>query len=202
MIKYWPGQMPDPTRIQPAAMRIDFSRPSAYYFNMRIMDPLQIGELCRRLDVPYRDARYVLERGHLPAGVEVAPGHGHHRQLTASQAAWLALILKLKVSGLRVPEAVQVADFAREAVRTVGQQMGWDPAFAPFDGRLETINQWYIDIGDMKSIRLVTDACPSEKGLHQFDWTSLERPRRPSQLGAPAVILRLDLTRIAQLLLA
>jgi hypothetical protein len=168
---------------------------------MMASEPLQIGELCRRLDVPYRDVRYVLERGFLPDGAEADPGHGHYRRLTAGQATWLAIILKLKASGVRVPQAALVADFARDAVRTVGQQMGLDPDSAPFEGKPGTNRRWFIDFGDMRYIRLVIVACPARGDTSEYDWETLEEPHQPDPLAAPVVILRVDLTRIAQLLI-
>src|SRR4051794_14022351 len=102
---------------------------------MECPSPLLLGELCRRIDANYRDARYLLEQGLLPEGVDPEPGHGHHRRLTPAQAYWLAIVLKLKGSGVRAPLAARIADYAREAVRTVGRGLNWDPGFAPFDGR-------------------------------------------------------------------
>src|SRR3954468_11669797 len=168
---------------------------------MRSHEPIQVGAICRRLGTPYRNARYVLEEGHLPTGAEPGPGHGHHRRLTPAQAFWLAIVLKLKDSAVKTPLAARIADFAREAVRSVGRQMGWDPGFAPFDGHLATEHRWYVDVGDLGFIRLVTDACPSRAGLYEFDWAPLDRPREPAPLAAPAVIVRVDLARVARLLL-
>ena len=59
---------------------------------------MKVGELCERLDVSYRDARYVLEEGILPKGVDENPGKGDHRDLTNDQAFWLAIVLLLKAS--------------------------------------------------------------------------------------------------------
>lgn len=170
---------------------------------MIVTEPLQIGEVCRRLDVPYQHAKYILERGYLPVGAEAEPGHGHHRKLTIGQATWLAIILKLKVSGVRVPQAALVADFAREAVRAVGQQMSLDANFIPFEGRLGTDRQWFIDFGDMKYIRLVTYAFATKEKVSKLGgWSTLKEPFRMDALAAPSVVFRVDLTRITQMLLA
>src|SRR6185436_545202 len=107
--------------------------------------PIQLGELCRRLDVPYRHARYVLEEGILPEGVAPDPERGHHRQLAPAQAFWLAIVLKLKQSAVQAPLAARIADFAKQAVRGVTRNLNWEPTFAPFDGALETEGRWYVD---------------------------------------------------------
>ena len=160
---------------------------------------MQVGELCRRLGVAYRHARYVLEQDLLPPGVDPAPDRGHHRQFTLGQSFWLGMVLKLKEAGVKAPLAAQLADFAREAVRTVSRHLGWDPSFAPFEGNLTTEHQWFLDIGDRKHVRVVTDACPSGEGLHAFDWVALGR-RRAAEGVAPVVAIRVDLARLARLL--
>src|SRR5438552_510689 len=126
---------------------------------------MQLGELCQRLGADYRQARYLLEQGMLPPGVDPEPDRGHHRQLTPAQCFWLAIVLKLKASGVRAALAAQIADFAREAVRTVSRWLGWDPKFSPFDGDLETKYQWFVDVGDLQYISLVTDSEPTHRGL-------------------------------------
>src|SRR5262245_45198368 len=115
---------------------------------------MQLGELCRRLDVPYRHARYVLEEGVLPRGVAENPGRGEHRQLDPAQAFWLGIVLMLKRSGVKTPLAGQIANFAREAVRSVAQSLNWEGTFEPFLGRFETQHQWFVDIGDLSYVRL------------------------------------------------
>ncbi|HEX4590287.1 MAG TPA: MerR family transcriptional regulator, partial [Gemmataceae bacterium] len=89
---------------------------------------LQLGELCRRIGVPYRHARYILEQGILPTGVEVNPGWGNHRTLDAAQAFWLAIVLKLKENGVTAPSARKIADFAREGMSVFTRRLPtWDP---------------------------------------------------------------------------
>src|SRR4051812_21388691 len=153
--------------------------------------PIPLGELSRRLDPPYRHARYVLEEGILPDGVEPDPERGHHRQLTPAQAFWLGIVLKLKQSAVRAPLAARIADFAKEAVRTVTQNLNWEHPFSPFDGKLETINRWYVDVGDLTYIRLVTDTNPSVQGLHEFSWRHVDRNEAADGV-VPAVIVRVD----------
>jgi hypothetical protein len=123
---------------------------------------MKVGELCNRLHVPYRHARYVLEEGILPRGVEESPGRGEHRDLTSSQAFWMGVVLKLKKSGVKTPLAGKIADFARDAVRGVTQNANWEWTFEPFLGRFETSNQWFMDIGDLAH---VMTGCTSFLGL-------------------------------------
>lgn len=159
---------------------------------------MQLGELCTRLDVPYRHARYILERGILPEGVERNPDRGNHRQLNSGQAFWLGIVLKLKESGVRAPLAGQIADYAEESVRTITQGLNWEPSFQPFEGWLETAKQWFVDVGDLRYIRIVTDANPSQRDPYDFKW-SVIGTRKVAPV-TPVVILRLDLARMALLL--
>ena len=161
--------------------------------------PIQLGELCRRLDVPYRHARYVLEEGILPEGVESEPERGHHRQLTPAQAFWLGIVLKLKQSAVKAPLAARIADFAKEAVRAVTQNLNWESTFSPFDGKLDTPHLWFVDVGDLAYIRLATDAHPGVEGLYEFPWRYVDR-REMAPGAMPAVIIRVDIARIARLI--
>src|SRR4051812_7541976 len=161
--------------------------------------PIPLGELSRRLDPPYRHARYVLEEGLLPEGVQPDPERGHHRQLTPAQAFWLGIVLKLKQSAVKAPLAAQIADFAKEAVRAVTQNLNWERTFSPFDGELETKHRWFVDLGDLTFIRLVTDAHPGRDGLHELPWRHVAR-RAAAPAAEPAVLIRVDIARIARLL--
>jgi hypothetical protein len=161
---------------------------------------LNLGELCQRLSVPYRHARYVLEQRILPRGVEEKPGRGDHRQLDPAQAFWLGIVLMLKQSGVKTPMAGEIADFARQTVREVTQNLNWGGTFEPFLGRLETENQWCVDIGDLKYLRLVTTANPSHQGLYEFPWSEIGKPNKKADGATPAVTIRVDLTCLARLL--
>jgi hypothetical protein len=163
-----------------------------------VFTPLQLGEFCRRLGIPERAARYAFEQGCYPEGVDEAPGKGDHRQLTAGQCVWLAVLLRLKESGLKLPLARVIADRTRDGVRGVARQLNWDGGFAPFDGRLATAHQWYVEVGDSTHMRLVTDANPSHRGLYEFDWVALAG-RKGEKAIRPVVVIRVDLTRIAEL---
>lgn len=159
---------------------------------------MQLGELCDRLEIPYRHARYILERGILPGGVDRNPDRGNHRQLTSAQAFWLGIALKLKESGVKAPLAGQIADYAEEAVRTVTRGLNWEWTFQPFEGKLETHQQWFVEVGDLRYIRIVTDTNPSHRGLYEFKWSEIGR--RKNAEVTPVVILRLDLAQMARLL--
>jgi hypothetical protein len=156
---------------------------------------MKVGEMTTRLAVPYRQVRYVLEQGILPKGVNADPGRGDHRELDHAQAFWLAIVLKLKMSGLKTSMAKQVADFAEEGVRGIAANLNWDYRFNPFIGRFESENQWYVDIGDLEYVRMATDANPSHQGLYEFPWSKLGKCKT---VGVkPIVIIRLDLSELA-----
>jgi len=161
---------------------------------------MKVGEFCGRVGVEYRHVRYALEQGILPAGVATAPGRGGHRDLDPAQAFWLAIVLKLKASGVKTPLAGQIADFAREGVRGIAGNLSWDHRFSPFLGRFETDHQWFVDIGDLAYVRMATTAEPSYGGrLREFPWSEIGQ-RKADDTAAPVVIIRLDLTRLAAML--
>jgi hypothetical protein len=166
---------------------------------MKPFTAIQIGELCHRLGVPYRDARYVLEEDLLPQGVEANPDRGNHRQLTPAQAFWLGMVLRLKASGVNTPMAAKIADFAMDAVQTASRRSKWEQGFSPLQGELETNYQWIVEIGDLRYIRLVTDASPSRKGQVAFNWFPLGQ-RQADKRARPVVVIRVDLTELGRLL--
>lgn len=168
---------------------------------MKSTELMRMGELCRRLKVPARHARYLAEQQLLPSGVETTPERGNHRQLTSGQAFWLGLVLKLKESGIKAPLAAEITQFVKEGVRGLAQALNYDPGFRPFDGDLDTENQWFIDVGDLKYVRVVTDSCPSDDAVREYDWVEI-RNRRAEKGVRPVVILRLDLAQLARLLRA
>jgi hypothetical protein len=144
----------------------------------------------------------VLEEGYLPEGVERRPGRGNQRQLRIEQAYWLAIVLKLRETGIKTESAASLADYAKRGLSKVGVTMGWDKNFQPFKGKLNTDKNWYVDIGDRVFFRIVTDAGPTQKrALHAFDWT-LGNSTQPLPDVAPIAIIRIDLTRLAYILKA
>lgn len=157
-----------------------------------------VGELCQRLKVPYRHVRYVLERGFLPDGVDPSPERGNHRVLHAEQAFWLGVLLKLKQAGMKTPMAAKVADFTMRGLRAVAQNLNLDRHFAPHLGKLQTEYQWYVDIGDLRYVRIATTAEPSRR-LHEYNWILL-RTKEDARDATPIVILRLDVGRLAAML--
>jgi DNA-binding transcriptional MerR regulator len=160
---------------------------------------MQIGELVKRIDVPYRHARYVLEEGMLPAGADENPGRGGHRQLEPKQAFWLALLLILKANGMRTRLAQQIADDLRIEVRVIAANLGWDRAFNPFVGKFETEHTWFADVAELRYLRLVTSANPSRRGLYELPWTEIGT-HKPANI-TPVVYIRIDLARLARKLL-
>lgn len=158
---------------------------------------LKLHDICRALDVRDRYARYVLERGFIPEGVPISPGSGEHRDFDPHQAFWLGMVLKLKESGLKTPLAVQVANYADGAVCTAAQNLGWDYLFFPKGGRFETEHEYIVELGDVKYIRLRTNASPSQEGDYAFDWHHVSKPGVPVRNVRPCVVLRLDVAQIA-----
>lgn len=162
---------------------------------------MQLGKLVKQVDASYRDAKYVLERGHADRWVRRTLGTGHHRDMSLGEAYALALLLQLKHAGLRMNDAERVVELVEESIRGVARQLSWDPRFAPFAGQLRTEFQWIAEIGDMKAYRLATDANPLKAGaMEEFDWVTLSRRRRVLTDFRPTVTVRVDLTRLVELI--
>ena len=161
---------------------------------------IKLKDFCQLLEIEDRDVRYILEQGHVPKGVAERPMTGNHREFGPDQAFWLAIVLKLKHTGLKTPLAARVADFAARAVRATTQNLSWDRTFLPMTGWFESDHQYFVDVGDLTFIRLVTDAYPSREGLYAFPWSPVEGRRKPDKIWTPFVILRLDITQIAKVL--
>ena len=156
-----------------------------------------VGELAERLGAKYRDVRYVLEQGVVPAGVDESPGRGEHRDLTTAQAFWLAIVLSLKSNGVRTPLAGAIADYTRNVVQAVAQNLPWDREFDPFRGLMTTEFDWFVECGDLRYVRAVTNAIPKIGGrLDPAGWTSIATKRLVKD-AAPIVIIRIDLGRLA-----
>ncbi len=158
---------------------------------------IKLRDICRALGIRDRYARYVLERGFVPKGVCEAPGSGEHREFSPYQAFWLGMVLMLKESGLKTPLAARIADYAEGSVRTAAQNLGWDWQFLPREGRFDTEHQYWVEVADVKYIRLVTDSCPSQIEPYKFDWHKITKLGVPVKDVRPCVLLRLDLTLIA-----
>jgi hypothetical protein len=159
---------------------------------------LGLGDLCGRMGIPYRHARYVLERGVVPPGADLNPGKGEHRDFTGGQAFWLAVVLLAKSNGVRVPAAKQIAEFAEHVVQGAANSLNWDHGFAPFRGKFETKAKWFIEIGDMKYIRIVTTAYPSKPDeTYELPW-HLVGKRAEAGPVKPIVFLKIDLSELAR----
>ena len=158
---------------------------------------MKVGELCSRLNVAYRHARYVLEEGILPQGVEENPGRGEHRDLTPAQAFWLAVVLVLKQSGMKTSLAATIAEMTSSILRSTTQNFGWEPSFNPARGLFKTEHQWYADIGDLRYFRMATTACPSDHRLLEGDWRDFV-DKKSAKDANPIVIIRVDLSGIAR----
>lgn len=163
---------------------------------------MRLGELVKRLDVSCREARYVLERHHADHWVQPTPGSGHHRQLTPGEAFALALLLRLRQSGLRPKDAQRVVELVEEGTRGVARQLGWDPRYRPFDGQFATEFTWLAEVGDMKAFRIVTDANPSAgRKMQELPWITLGKRRRKLEGYEACVTIRVNLNQLADLAL-
>jgi len=160
---------------------------------------IQLGQFCAALRVRPRDARYILEQGYVPLGVDVAPNSGTYRQFDPRQAFWLAMVAKLKESGVAVPLGAKIADYCERSLRTVARNLGWDPRFGPDLARLETEHQYFAEIAERRFIRIGSDAAPGAAGqVRFFDWHRIGRGLKPVRDLRPCVVLRLDLAEIAR----
>jgi hypothetical protein len=168
---------------------------------MSTLQTLRVGELCRRLDVPYRQVRYILEENILPLGVDPAPARGNHRQLTAAQAFWLSMVLKLKASCVAAPQAATIADLTQGLFHKTVDTRRYDPDFAPFAGRLRAKLNWYLEIGDLRWFRVLAEQEKPLKRVFSGVWSFWHAAFSvPEGDWTPVVSLRLDLTRLARLL--
>jgi len=156
--------------------------------------------ICEALGTDYDEARYLLARGAIPAGVADLPGRGNHRLFSAHQALLLAVVLKAKDAGINGAIATTFADWTPR-IQQMAQNLGWDPQFAPLLGSGRSENRWLLEIGDARFVRVSTDANPSVEGLYSTHWVDM-RKRREVRAARPAVILQIDLTRLSELLTA
>jgi hypothetical protein len=136
----------------------------------------------------------------------MSPESGNYRQFDARQAFWLGMVLKLKQFGIVAPLAAKIAGYAEQSCRTASQHLSWDFGFDPTQGKFDT-NHWYVvELGGVEDagleyIRFGTGAGPSPGDrIVYFAWHRRDTPGRPIQGLRPCVILRLDLSLIAQLL--
>ncbi len=157
-----------------------------------------LGELCRRLGIPYRVARYVLEEDILPPGVDPAPDRGNHRQLTAEQAFWLGMVLKLKEAGVKTPLAATMASLTAGIFGKVNLRK-YDPDFEPFRGRLHAHLNWYAELGDLRFIRLRAERGKPWKVVFDGAWFPIDG-KKAKEKPTPVVRIQVDLSQIGRLL--
>jgi hypothetical protein len=155
---------------------------------------MQLGELCRRLGVPSRHARYVFEQE--LAGFESGPGTGHHRQLAPDQAFYLGIVLKLKASGVQAPLAGAIAGLTAGFFQMLDLRK-WDPDFAPFKGQLSTKLDWYLEVADREFYRIFAER--EKKIVFPGEWLRYDVRIKPKDVQ-PSVRIQVNLTRIARLL--
>lgn len=157
-----------------------------------------LGELCDRLHVPYRQARYVLEEDILPPGVNPAPERGNHRQLTAEQAFWLGVVLKLKEAGVKTPLAATMASVTAGIFGKVDLHK-YDADFEPFRGRLHARLNWYAELGDLRFIRLRAEREKPWEVVFDGTWFPIDG-RNAREKPNPVVRIQVDLSEIGRLL--
>jgi hypothetical protein len=170
---------------------------------MQIRGTIKLAQFSELLGATYREVNYVLERGFVPEGVDPAPSTGHHRAFDPGQAYWLAIVLLLKRSGIRVPQAAQFADRIKHGLRGITQNLGWDWTFFPWTGKFDTEHRYVAEIGDGHWLRILTDANPSArgKGIQAVDdWSSPEATPSKEADFAPFVVVRIDLSHLAAVL--
>ena len=162
---------------------------------------IQLGEICKVLDVRERDARYVLEQGLVPKGVDQAPSTGNHRQFGPRQAFWLAMVLKLKSAGIRTPLAAEIANHAdRRLCDLFGER--WDWSLLKGSERLNSDDRRYVDVGDHRLMRFIPlDLLPGPPPRLENGWYPIGRGQH-NDLPHPWVIIRLDVSKIARKLAA
>ncbi len=157
---------------------------------------LKLREFCSRIGANYRDARYALAHGMVPNGMRDEPGRGKHRVFNYRQAFWLAILLKLKAAGVQPRLAAEMATWS-ERVKGFAVNATYDWRFSPFDGKYETDQQWFLEVGDGQFVRIMTDSHPSRQGIVDVSgWVHMDAQTLRKD-AKPTVIIRIDLSRLA-----
>lgn len=156
---------------------------------------MRLQELCRLLDVPYRDARYVCEKGWLPHGVSREPGRGNHRYLTPRQAIWLGVVLKLKYSGLKTHLAVRIAKFAELFKTERSFARGW--WISSLDGVYGTRRRCMIEVGDRRFVRFLKATNPRASGDSWTRWRDMENGQITAKV-MPLVCTNVNVSALAR----
>lgn len=95
---------------------------------------LKLQAICERLGVDYDDARYTLAKGVIPKGVASGPGKGNHRVFGPREAFLVAIILKIRATGVSTAIAKRIAEWS-SSIQLMAVNLGWDWNFAPFSGK-------------------------------------------------------------------
>jgi hypothetical protein len=163
---------------------------------------LGLADYCRRIEVSEREVRYALARGIVPPGMELSPGRGHHRQFDIRAAFWLAVVLRLKSAGIKTPLAGEIVKcFAP----LLGSTETFDLAALAVGGDLPAKQRWALEVGDGKLLRArYPSSLRSSRRLPRLSvvagWLHL-KTRKPKRGALPIVIVRIDLTELALLVL-
>lgn len=181
-------------------IRVYRSRYSAYNGCMGEIPTIQLRDFCALLGIQDRQVRYFLERGFVPPGVEESPSTGNRREFGPGPAFWLAIAVLLRQNAIKASVAAEIAGLATEGVRMIAQNLSWDPGFLPLSGYFQTEHEYFLDVGDLSYVRIITSANPSHRGLYQFGWKRLHGRSQVSLAITPFVTVRLDLREIARLL--
>lgn len=164
-------------------------------YNFGMVEPSEraigLGEFCDRLQIPERRARYILEQGHVPPGIEKTPDSGNHRRFHPDQALWLAVVVTLKDLGIKTPVAAEIASTTDQIIRGA-------PADCARNGVQPALSQLsppcWLEIAEAKYIRLILREL-------QSDWCSRMPCGHYVAAGSefrPRAVVRLDLSLIAQ----
>jgi hypothetical protein len=159
---------------------------------------LKLQAICERIGVDYDDARYTMAKGAIPKGIASEPGKGNHRVFGTRDAFMVAIILKVRAAGVSTSIAKQIAEWST-SIQMMAVDLGWDWQFAPFAGKLHSDKKWFLEIGDNQFARVITNASPSKRGYESTYWVEMATLRK-RRTARPAVIFRVDIVRIAQLL--
>jgi hypothetical protein len=160
---------------------------------------IQLREFCRLFNWPDRPVRFILEQGYVPKGVEESPSTGNRREFGPRQAFWLAIATHLRLSGMRTKSAAEVAELTVDGVRSLAHNLGWDPSFEPAAGFFQTDFKHFLDVGDLRYIRIATDSHPSKRVLFEFPWRLIKKSGEVRDVN-PFVIIRLDVSKVASAL--
>jgi hypothetical protein len=133
----------------------------------------------------------------VPEGVEKAPDRGNHRDLNPKQALWLAVVLKLKASGLSTPHAVELANQIKSQIDLKACDLSQDPYFNPFAPVVRGKATTYIDVGDSSHVRLYSDP---HAGVPPMTQPWIGKDTVYPHLPEPFVIIRVNISRLLELL--